>query len=604
MASDASLAQYPHMLTRLLLAGLLAPLLAHAQTDVEQLERELGALPTEAALTTLAPSARRAVLASALDLSHRADRAHRGAPQDTRLLRLRRAATRQLLLVALAADQLELAAVALERLADQGAEADQVATLRQRLDAARPRARLAALLARVRADPSQWPPAQTVDDHVLAGARHLRGDSPALLARTLDDLHPRAAELTPADRRVAQFASRLLALDATPSSVQALGRWLAVLRDAEPIVDAAVALCQTRQPAALRPLLVLRDRLGRDSPVWLRIAPHLTRIPAPPGPAPLPRATELREAGRLAEALAVLDRALEREPADIAALRLRADIHRQRGDFPRALADLDRVVASSPDHPPTLLVRAAVQRLVGMPRKALADASRAIELAPSDPVAYRERAACYLDLGQTARAVADLDWALKLAPSDGETLRARARAHVRGGNLDAAARDLSRAIELDPRDAAAWHIRGQIRAARGDNAGGLADVDRALELRPRTAQMLRTRATLRKLTGDLEGALADIDLAVELAPRSSGAHLIRGNLRRASGNHAGAVAAYRRAIALDPRHAHAHHALGLALLHTGDRDGARAALTRALELLPPRHSARADIRGHLNELGR
>jgi tetratricopeptide (TPR) repeat protein len=64
----------------------------------------------------------------------------------------------------------------------------------------------------------------------------------------------------------------------------------------------------------------------------------------------LPRAEILRILGRLDEALAAVDRALELRPDDVAALHQRGYIYGTRGQWEQALADYDRVAVLAPQH--------------------------------------------------------------------------------------------------------------------------------------------------------------------------------------------------------------------------------------------------------------
>jgi serine/threonine protein kinase/Tfp pilus assembly protein PilF len=167
------------------------------------------------------------------------------------------------------------------------------------------------------------------------------------------------------------------------------------------------------------------------------------------------RALAAEEAG---EAIALLDRALEIDPAHAEALFERSRRHAEQKNFEAALRDADRLVSVQPrsaqghrmagrlyldqhdidsaigkfeqalridsDDPITLNERARLYRALGRHEEALADINRAIELDPGYAGSYVQRAVLQMSLGRYDDTIADARTALELKPgySDAEQL--------------------------------------------------------------------------------------------------------------------------------------------------------------------------------------
>ena len=89
----------------------------------------------------------------------------------------------------------------------------------------------------------------------------------------------------------------------------------------------------------------------------------------------------LKYSGRLPEALAALDRAIELAPDHAQAYSARSWTHLELGDATKALADADRAVALLPEVPDFVLNRAMLHDQLDRPAEARADYDRALALA-------------------------------------------------------------------------------------------------------------------------------------------------------------------------------------------------------------------------------
>ncbi len=164
-------------------------------------------------------------------------------------------------------------------------------------------------------------------------------------------------------------------------------------------------------------------------------APSTSRGGKPPGGRPPSSVAELnREANRLAalarydEAMALLGRALEMDPASAPTHYNRGRIFHLTGERDKALGEYDLAISFRPDYPRALTNRAILVAARGETARAVADLTRAIELEPGRTPAWYHRGRLRLRLGEYRAALADLDHVLRLDPGDEKARELREKA--------------------------------------------------------------------------------------------------------------------------------------------------------------------------------
>ena len=105
----------------------------------------------------------------------------------------------------------------------------------------------------------------------------------------------------------------------------------------------------------------------------------------------LKKAREALMAGKLAEALALTDQAIQADPNMADSYALRGDIHLHMGKFETAVADCTKAVELSPKFAGAYSVRGAAHFKLGHLRESLADFDREIELTPGAGPAHWRR---------------------------------------------------------------------------------------------------------------------------------------------------------------------------------------------------------------------
>ncbi|GAB2878969.1 CHAT domain-containing tetratricopeptide repeat protein [Streptomyces mayteni] len=245
---------------------------------------------------------------------------------------------------------------------------------------------------------------------------------------------------------------------------------------------------------------------------------------APDGPAS-------RHEDEATESLADLDRAIELDPDDVAALTARGEIHRLAGRYNQALADFDHALHLQPDSAYALGSRGQTHRALRHDDEALADLYRAIELDPNLPWALVERGEMHRRAGRGAQALADFDRAIALDPDFARALERRGYVHRVAGRYAEALADYDRAVELRPASASVFAHRGETLRLLKRYYGALVDLNRAVELSPDYAWALMQRGEIHRALGHDEQALDDFERALRINPRSTWTRRRRDELR-------------------------------------------------------------------------
>ncbi len=276
----------------------------------------------------------------------------------------------------------------------------------------------------------------------------------------------------------------------------------------------------------------------------------------------------LREVGRLEEALAAFERAMElsRGAAQVAAETGRTLVRLRRFEEARVHADL------AAERAPVLArgLRAEIALGEGSLDEAL-DLSRDPETGEiTNPVLRRSLGLALAERGRHAEAIAMLG---PLAEERGEPpeLNALALVLIEAGRDDEAEPLAQRVLARDSDNAIAHENLGLIALRRGRVAEARQRFERALALNDRLANSWNLLGVVRVRSGDLGGALT----------------------------------AWERAVALDAEQFDALYNLGFTAAQAGRRDQARRALMRYVSTAPPARYGReiAEAKALLRTLG-
>lgn len=158
-----------------------------------------------------------------------------------------------------------------------------------------------------------------------------------------------------------------------------------------------------------------------------------------------------------------------------------------QGKFAEALPLLDKALELDPKLIDAYISRSFAHGKLGQIQKALKDVQKALDLDSNNEVAYNNRGFLYLRLGQYDRAISDFTKAVALNPEDEAAWANRAEAYWRAGDADDALTDCSRAIGFGLGDADPYITRGDILASQGEPLRAISDYDTAIGYHPTAA---------------------------------------------------------------------------------------------------------------------
>jgi tetratricopeptide (TPR) repeat protein len=298
------------------------------------------------------------------------------------------------------------------------------------------------------------------------------------------------------------------------------------------------------------------------------------------------RGNALKELKRLNEALVSYDRAVTLKPDFAEAFNNRGIVLQELERLDEALASLGRAIVLKPDYAEAFYNRANVLQVLRRLDDALAGFDRAIALKPDYAGAFYNRGNVLLELGRHDEALASFERVIALKPDF-------AYAHNNRGNvlqelkrLDEALVSLDQAITLKPDYAAAFYNRGNVLQKLKRPSQALASFDQAIAITPDFTEALNNRGNVLRELGRLDEALACCDRALALKPDFAGALNNRGNVLQDLKHFHEALASYDRALALQPDYAEAFHNRANALKECKRLDEALASYDQAVLLKP------------------
>jgi tetratricopeptide (TPR) repeat protein len=229
--------------------------------------------------------------------------------------------------------------------------------------------------------------------------------------------------------------------------------------------------------------------------------------------------------GKLAEAMAELDQAIELAPNLAVLYESRAKLQLRRKNRTAARADFEQAIAREPpDGKPDRLVNNLVElgRLLDRERKyseALASYDRALQLKPDFVLAQRFRAETLLALNRDTEAGQALDRYLEVTrEAPAEVYQRRGLIYAEAGKLSAAIEMYTLALRQDPRDNVTRCYRGWTYLLTDAVRPALEDFEVCLCEGPVSAEALAGRGNARIRLRQLEGALDDARAAEKQGP--------------------------------------------------------------------------------------
>lgn len=193
---------------------------------------------------------------------------------------------------------------------------------------------------------------------------------------------------------------------------------------------------------------------------------------------------QLVELGRTADALSLLNEALQASPSE-GLYRLRGIIYRAEGKEEEALADFSKALAMQPKDPISLLQRAEISLGRGDVKSAKRDLGEAIRVEPrvADSVAA-VRVRCYIAVeeGRLADAINDMNLIVQTNPKDSFWALQLSSLYVQDKRPRKAIELINDILEREPKNISALRTRADTLLGLGDHAAAIKDYQTALEI--------------------------------------------------------------------------------------------------------------------------
>ncbi len=181
--------------------------------------------------------------------------------------------------------------------------------------------------------------------------------------------------------------------------------------------------------------------------------------------------------------IALMDRAIKKDPKSAGAWAGRGWLYRESKDYARAEADYSQAIALKDEESDYYALRAITLIKQGKTAAGMADFATARAKAGKDPSKLNtvcwELATNNLNLDQ---ALADCDAALQVEPRNAAILDSRGFVQMRMGRFKDSVADYDKALGIRPDESASLFGRGLAKRGAGDAAGGDADLSAARKL--------------------------------------------------------------------------------------------------------------------------
>ncbi len=292
------------------------------------------------------------------------------------------------------------------------------------------------------------------------------------------------------------------------------------------------------------------------------------------------------QAGRLAQAEALYQQVLARDPHNADALHFLGVIAKQVGRHDAAIELIGRAIALAPHVAAFHSNLGEAYRARGELEQTAACCRRALELQPNFPDACNNLGLCLHQLGRRDEAQAAFRRAIALQPDHPLAHSNLADTLSDQGKLDEAVAEYRVALRINPASSTAYNNLGAALTRLGRVEEAIAAFRKAIECTPQDPVPHQNLAEGLYNTSRADEAADEYQAAIRLDPRLAAAHCGLGNVLKNGGRPDDAIVEYRRALELKPDDAVALANLGSTLRDRGEIAEGLACLRKARALDP------------------
>jgi putative PEP-CTERM system TPR-repeat lipoprotein len=325
-------------------------------------------------------------------------------------------------------------------------------------------------------------------------------------------------------------------------------------------------------------------------------------------------------AGASAEVRSVL----EKEPANLSALALRAEAEFKHGHGDQALATCESILKKAPGNREALRFKALLLMDQRRPGDALAAADlltksplnasegyelrgralfamndiagalaamqKAISLRPGDWALHQQAARYHLAHGEPEQALNQVQQALSFRPGHEDLRLLAALIHLKRNKADEALREANSVLAANPGKAAAHFAAGSALLSLGRQSQGMQALDRALRLDPDLIEARIRRSSVHLARGRVREAEADLERALVSDPDRQSTRLLLASFYLLQNQPSRAAAAARQGLRGGTEDAVLYNLIAETEIRQGRLDEALVPLDKA-RVADPKHPA-------------
>ncbi len=225
---------------------------------------------------------------------------------------------------------------------------------------------------------------------------------------------------------------------------------------------------------------------------------------------------EYYKTGKLDEAIAEYNKAIDLNPRDSDAYLNRGVAYHDKELYDQAIYDYGKVIELKPQDAMAYSNRCESYRKKKIYDQAISDCSKAINIKPDYAKAFNNRGAAYDGKRLHDQAVSDYSKAIELDPKYPEPYRNRCSVYIDKKRFKEAITDCTKAVELKPDYRNAYYDRSLAYHDLKEYKKSLSDLNKVIELNPNDAEAYNQRADVHDHLDDLGNAIKDLKKAKEL----------------------------------------------------------------------------------------
>ena len=261
---------------------------------------------------------------------------------------------------------------------------------------------------------------------------------------------------------------------------------------------------------------------------------------------------ELYNAGQMVETEKGCLELLETYPQTLVVINLLGTAFKAQGKLAEAVASYDQAIELKPDYINAYYNRGITLQELGKLAEAVASYDQAIQFKPDYAEAYYNRGITLQEMGQLAEAVSSYDQAIELKPNYAEAHNGRATTLQELGKLAEALVSYDQAIELKSDYAEAYSNRGNVLQEMEQLAEAVASYDRAIQIKPDYAEAHNDLGLAFFQMDQLDTAISCFERALTIQPDYFIADVNLGLVLGQTDQLDAAFSCYERALAINP----------------------------------------------------